>query len=77
MPLLKKWGCTGLLIEYEDTFPYDGDLNFLACSEAYSKQNIGELLLLAERLELDVIPLVQTFGHLEVNLREFLLLYIS
>ncbi len=32
---MKKWGATGLLIEYEDMFPYDGDLIDLSAPNAY------------------------------------------
>ena len=35
LPLLRKWGATGLLVEYEDTFPYSGALQDLAASFAY------------------------------------------
>ncbi|GFS21287.1 hexosaminidase D [Elysia marginata] len=35
LPLLKEWGCTGILLEYEDTFPYDEGLQDLAASHAY------------------------------------------
>jgi hexosaminidase len=34
-PILYKWGATGLLIEYEDMFPYWGELEELACKDAY------------------------------------------
>ena len=34
-PLLHKWGATGLLVEYEDMFPYTGDLADLAAPNAY------------------------------------------
>ncbi|XP_059144400.1 hexosaminidase D-like [Physella acuta] len=69
LPLLKKWGATGLLIEYEDTFPYNGDLKSLAAPHAYSNDNIKHILKLASDTGLEVIPLVQTFGHLEFVLK--------
>ena len=34
--MLRQWGATGLLVEYEDMFPYDGDLRDIACQNAYS-----------------------------------------
>jgi len=34
-PMLRKWGATGLLVEYEDMFPYTGDLAELAAPNAY------------------------------------------
>ena len=33
--MLHKWGATGLLVEYEDMFPYSGDLKELAAPNAY------------------------------------------
>lgn len=68
-PYLKRWGATGLLVEYEDTFPYDGDLKVLTAAHAYSKEEIGQIQTLAEENDLIVIPLVQTFGHLEFALK--------
>ncbi|XP_059472542.1 hexosaminidase D-like isoform X2 [Neocloeon triangulifer] len=74
-PLLKEWGATGLLIEWEDTFPYDGEyLQAIGSSGPdspgiYSKAQVTEILGLAEEQGLDVIPLVQTFGHLEFVLK--------
>ena len=34
-PLIKKCGATGLLIEYEDMFPYSGKLQDIAAHNAY------------------------------------------
>lgn len=42
-PLLKLWGTTGLLIEYEDTFPYAEELNVVRAQHAY--RYISTLLL--------------------------------
>ena len=33
--MLHKWGATGLLVEYEDMFPYTGDLADLSATNAY------------------------------------------
>ncbi|XP_060573284.1 hexosaminidase D-like [Ruditapes philippinarum] len=68
-PILKKNGATGLLLEYEDMFPYVGQLEELSQRYAYSKDNIAELLQLAEDNSLTVIPLIQTFGHFEFVLK--------
>lgn len=71
--MLKTLGATGILIEYEDMFPYSGILSSIAAKNAYSKKNILEILQAAKSLDLTVIPLVQTFGHLEfaLKLKEF------
>ena len=46
------------LVEYEDTFPFKGDLSPLAASHAYSEADISTLLALAIESGLSVIPLV-------------------
>ena len=69
LPLLTKLGATGLLIEYEDMFPYTGELSMLAAENAYSTKDISRLLLACKNNNLEVIPLVQTFGHMEFVLK--------
>ncbi|KAK6982589.1 hexosaminidase D-like isoform X1 [Biomphalaria glabrata] len=69
LPLFRTFGATGLLIEYEDTFPYQDDLKTIRAPHAYSEDNIKDILKLAEDNNLEVIPLVQTFGHLEFVLK--------
>uniref|UniRef100_A0A0A9X4K8 beta-N-acetylhexosaminidase n=2 Tax=Lygus hesperus TaxID=30085 RepID=A0A0A9X4K8_LYGHE len=66
-PFIRKLGGTGILIEYEDTFPYlSADI---AGGHAYSKNDIEEILRYANESQLTVIPLIQTFGHLEFALK--------
>ncbi|KFB51952.1 hypothetical protein ZHAS_00020120 [Anopheles sinensis] len=69
LPILKTLGATGILLEYEDMFPYGGQLAPLAARNAYTRDEILELLKAAFALGLNVIPLVQTFGHLEFALK--------
>lgn len=66
LPLFAKMGATGILMEYEDMFPYDGDISAL---NHYSVQNISEMNALADEHHLQIIPLVQTFGHMEFILK--------
>ncbi|XP_054448883.1 hexosaminidase D [Pteronotus mesoamericanus] len=68
-PLFHALGANGLLIEYEDTFPYEGPLKLLRAPHAYSPSEVKEILHLAAQNELEVIPLVQTFGHMEFVLK--------
>lgn len=35
LPYFRKWGATGLLIEYADTFPYCGELQVIQGPDAY------------------------------------------
>ncbi|XP_065199818.1 hexosaminidase D-like [Planococcus citri] len=70
--VFREWGGTGLLIEWEDTFPYEGeleDIGSLHTQLAYSVADIQSIQSLAEQNNLIVIPLVQTFGHLEFVLK--------
>lgn len=68
-PLLKYAGATGILIEYEDTFPFSGPLSTVTSTNAYTKKEIRYILELAKHSNLIVIPLIQTFGHLEFVLK--------
>lgn len=56
-----------------DMFPYTSSLRNASAKNAYSKSEIKELLHAAASLALSVMPLVQTFGHLEfaLKLQEF------
>ncbi|KAM5272700.1 hexosaminidase D [Ctenodactylus gundi] len=68
-PLLRALGANGLLVEYEDTLPYEGHLRPLQAPYAYSPSEVAEILRLASLSELQVVPLVQTFGHMEFVLK--------
>ena len=41
LPMLRSWGATGILVEWEDMFPYSGILKVgtLWCSLQFLKQN--------------------------------------
>ncbi|XP_064601684.1 uncharacterized protein LOC135467775 [Liolophura sinensis] len=79
IPLFSQLGATGLLIEYEDMFPYSKNLETIAAKNAYTVEDIQKINSLANENNLKIIPLVQTFGHMEFvlkgttyqNLREF------
>ena len=73
MPLLRRMGATGILIEYEDMFPYRGSIANISATNCYSARDIGRILDAAKTNGLSVIPLIQTFGHLEsvLKLEEF------
>ncbi|XP_044310003.1 hexosaminidase D isoform X2 [Varanus komodoensis] len=68
-PLFHVLGANGILLEYEDMFPYDGELKPLRANDAYSPTEIKEILKLAKLHELEIIPLIQTFGHMEFVLK--------
>ncbi|XP_027221516.2 hexosaminidase D isoform X1 [Penaeus vannamei] len=68
-PLIRSFGATGLLIEYEDMFPYHGKLKHLQAQNAYTPDDIAKLHSMADVNNLIIIPLVQTFGHFEYVLK--------
>ncbi|XP_014203922.1 hexosaminidase D-like [Copidosoma floridanum] len=74
-PLLRSWGATGLLLEWEDTFPYNRELTQIGSnalrnlSNGYSVQEARQILQIAGDSGLTVMPLVQTFGHMEFVLK--------
>jgi len=57
-----------VLLEYEDKFPYR-KYPFLRHPDAFSETQLREFLAHARRLGLRVIPLIQTFGHVEYILK--------
>ncbi len=59
----------GILVEYEDMFPFEGMLKEVAATNHYNKSDIFNLLIKSKELGLEVIPLVQTFGHMEFILK--------
>uniref|UniRef100_A0A3Q4AP41 beta-N-acetylhexosaminidase n=1 Tax=Mola mola TaxID=94237 RepID=A0A3Q4AP41_MOLML len=69
--LFSQLGADGLLVEYEDMFPYEGELKLLqaATHPAYSPEEVLSMQELAKSKGMEVIPLVQTFGHMEFVLK--------
>lgn len=61
----------GLLVEYEDVFPYEGELKLLQATAqpAYSRDEVLSMQEFARSKGMEVIPLVQTFGHMEFVLK--------
>ncbi|KAK5850432.1 hypothetical protein PBY51_001313 [Eleginops maclovinus] len=69
--LFSQLGADGLLVEYEDMFPYEGELQLLQSKQhpAYSREEVLSMQEFAKSKGLEVIPLVQTFGHMEFVLK--------
>lgn len=65
IPFIKQFGATGILLEYEDMFPFEGNLAEARHGNAYSKDDVEMIKSLAKQNGLKIIPLVQTYGHLE------------
>ncbi|CAF1015761.1 unnamed protein product [Adineta steineri] len=60
-----QMGVKGIVIEYEDMLPLQGKLANTTHRFSYSKSDIQLIQTSAKTHQLDVIPLIQTFGHLE------------
>ncbi|KAM3592238.1 uncharacterized protein V6R79_015194 [Siganus canaliculatus] len=69
--LFSQLGADGLLVEYEDMFPYVGELKLLQSTTqpAYSREEVLAMQEFAKSKGMEVIPLVQTFGHMEFVLK--------
>jgi hypothetical protein len=64
---LPGYGINALLLEYEDAFPFRR-YPFLAGPDAFTPAELREFLDAARSAGLTVIPLVQTYAHLEFAL---------
>ena len=71
---LHDFGYNTVLMEYMDAFPFDGKLAGLSSEDAYTKEDIRSFTKRAAELGIELIPLVQTFGHLYwvLNHEEFM-----
>lgn len=69
IPWLVANGATAVLLEYEDMFPWTGRLAPIAAGNHYTHAEITDLVNECRTHGLEVIPLVQTFGHLEYALK--------
>lgn len=58
-----------VLMEYEDMFPYSGELSQLKAPNAYTPEDIQMINNLSAHHNIRLIPLVQTFGHMEFVLK--------
>lgn len=70
LPLVKNLGATGVLIEWEDMFPWVGAIANLAAKNAYSRKDVDTIIETCKNLGLEIIPLIQTFGHVEFALKQ-------
>lgn len=65
LALYARWGFSGILLEYEHRLPELPVPRQFPASDRYTRAQQKELLRLCAELELECVPLVQTFGHLE------------
>ncbi|XP_053607103.1 hexosaminidase D-like isoform X2 [Plodia interpunctella] len=71
----KAWGATGVLFEWEDTFPYTDELVTLGSITGcggdgmYTMDEVQHMMQFCKENGLEVVQLVQTIGHLEFVLK--------
>ncbi|KAJ8729861.1 hypothetical protein PYW07_016899 [Mythimna separata] len=72
---IKPWGVTGILIEWEDTFPYTGDLVEIGSlsnaggDNMYSLKEVQHIIQFIKDQGMEPIQLIQTIGHMEFVLK--------
>ncbi|MBA3684139.1 MAG: family 20 glycosylhydrolase [Planctomycetes bacterium] len=60
---LKAWGFSGVVFEYEDRLPWQSLPGTFR--PGYTSESWKRIWAECERIGLEVVPLIQTFGHLE------------
>ncbi len=64
IPFIKKHGATGVILEYEDMFPFEGILKDVRHGNAYTKEDVWHLSDLASKNGLTVMPLGDILSHM-------------
>ena len=67
---LSKQGINTLVMEWEGTYPFLQD-PLIPNRFAYSRQEVKDFIWYCKTLHIDVIPLQQSFGHVEYILRHY------
>lgn len=73
-PLLRKLGATGVLMEYEDMFPYSGPLENISSLNAYTLSDVKKINALAKQHGLKVVPFIPLLAPMDflLKLEEFI-----
>ena len=70
-PKISEWGATGIIIEYEDTFPFSGEFEKLKSKQfSYSAEDIKRINTAAGENNLTVIPYISLFDDLDFLLKD-------
>ena len=67
---LSKQGINTLVMEWEATYPFQED-PLIPNRFAYTRQEVKDFIQYCQGLHIDVIPLQQSFGHVEYILRNY------
>lgn len=62
--LLASKGYNTILLEYEDKFPFQGELAKLSKEDAMTMEDVENIKSLCKELNMTIIPLVQSIGHM-------------
>lgn len=62
-------GINTIIMEWEDTFPYKSPHSIISGKYSYTRDEIVGFITYCSNMGIDVIPLQQTFGHVEYILR--------
>ncbi|KAG7169149.1 Hexosaminidase D-like 3 [Homarus americanus] len=69
MMLAARAGATGVLLEWEDMFPFSGALANLSARNAYTHEEVKHIATAAKTAGLTMVHLMQSLGHLEYALK--------
>ena len=58
-------GFNMIMLEYQDKFPYTGDLAILAGPDALTVEEIEEIKTICRENDIELIPMVQCLGHMD------------
>ena len=67
---LQKAGINTLIMEWEASYPYSKH-KIISSSNAYTREEIRSFIAYCDSLQIDVIPLQQSFGHVEYILKHY------
>lgn len=67
---LKDNGLNTLIVEWEATYPFD-KYPIIGNQYSYTKDEVNSFMKYCDSLKMDVIPLQQSFGHVEYILRNY------
>ncbi|HLA59350.1 MAG TPA: beta-N-acetylhexosaminidase [Puia sp.] len=67
---LNRQGINTLVMEWEATYPFQED-PLIPNRFAYTRQEVKDFIKYCETLHIDVVPLQQSFGHVEYILRNY------
>lgn len=61
---ISELGFNTILLEYQDKFPYSGELAQLAAPDALTIEQVEEIKILCSSKNIEIIPMVQSIGHM-------------